>query len=186
MPQPTGGLNVKVRLRGIELYRDLLLFVLFHRYRDQMPGAPSPTAARDPRAVARTYDQMLQYARGYLTFGNAFTSFAAELPHLYACFCQMRRAFHNIFQFIIGVSGPAVALRAAVWQSIFTHDLRRYGRVLFDRMGDYTTLVMGPSGTGKELVAQPSACRVINRSIPRRRRSRGAAPRRFFRSVSPR
>jgi transcriptional regulator with GAF, ATPase, and Fis domain len=41
-----------------------------------------------------------------------------------------------------------------VWQSIFTHDMRRYGRVLFDRMADYTTLVIGPSGTGKELVAR--------------------------------
>jgi transcriptional regulator with PAS, ATPase and Fis domain len=41
-----------------------------------------------------------------------------------------------------------------VWQSIFTHDMRRYRRTLFDRMGDFTTLVRGPSGTGKELVAR--------------------------------
>ena len=97
---------------------------------------------------------MLQYFARLPDVRQRVCLFAAELPHLFACFCQMRRAFHNIFQFIIGVSGPAVALRAAVWQSIFTHDLRRYGRVLFDRMGDYTTLVMGPSGTGKELVAR--------------------------------
>jgi transcriptional regulator with PAS, ATPase and Fis domain len=45
-------------------------------------------------------------------------------------------------------------LRAAVWQSIFTHDMRRYRRVLYNRMGDFTTLIMGPSGTGKELVAR--------------------------------
>jgi transcriptional regulator with GAF, ATPase, and Fis domain len=32
--------------------------------------------------------------------------------------------------------------------------MRRYRRVLFDRMADYTTLITGPSGTGKELVAQ--------------------------------
>jgi transcriptional regulator with PAS, ATPase and Fis domain len=52
------------------------------------------------------------------------------------------------------VSQPAVRLRAAVWESIFTHDMRRYRRVLYNRMGDFTTLVTGPSGTGKELVAQ--------------------------------
>ena len=45
-------------------------------------------------------------------------------------------------------------LRAAVWQSIFSHDLHRYQRVLFERMGDLNTLVTGPSGTGKELVAR--------------------------------
>ena len=43
---------------------------------------------------------------------------------------------------------------AAVWQSIFTHDGRRYRRSLYRRMGDVTTLITGESGTGKELVAR--------------------------------
>ena len=167
--------------RELELYRDLLLFVLFHRYRDQMPGAPAAAAAvPDPRSVARTYDQMWQYSRGYLTFGDALALFTAELPHLFACFCQMRRAFDNIFQFIIGVSGPAVALRAAVWQSIFTHDLRRYGRVLFDRMGDFTTLVMGPSGTGKELVARAVGLSRYQPFDPRTKAFAGSGSEAFF------
>ncbi len=54
-------------------------------------------------------------------------------------------------------------LRAAVWESIFTHDMQRYQRVLFDRMGDFTTLIVGESGTGKELVAQAIA---LSRFIP--------------------
>ncbi|MEE9179870.1 MAG: sigma 54-interacting transcriptional regulator, partial [Vicinamibacteria bacterium] len=67
---------------------------------------------------------------------------------------QIRRAFHHTFNHIVGASHPAARLRAAVWQSIFTHDFRRYRRALFSRMGDVTTLVTGPSGTGKELVAR--------------------------------
>jgi DNA-binding NtrC family response regulator len=44
-----------------------------------------------------------------------------------------------------------------VWQSIFTHDMQRYRRTLYARMGEFATLITGPSGTGKELVARAIA-----------------------------
>ncbi|MDX2187565.1 MAG: sigma 54-interacting transcriptional regulator [Opitutaceae bacterium] len=74
--------------------------------------------------------------------------------HAFACAFQIRRAFHNIFQSFVGRSAPMARLRASLWQSLFTHDLGRYRRVLFSRMGDYATMITGPSGTGKELVAR--------------------------------
>jgi DNA-binding NtrC family response regulator len=77
--------------------------------------------------------------------------------HLFAFGFQVRRAFHHIFEFIIGTSSAATRLRARVWESIFTHDVRRYQRALFERMGDIISLITGPSGTGKELVARAIA-----------------------------
>jgi transcriptional regulator with PAS, ATPase and Fis domain len=47
----------------------------------------------------------------------------------------------------------AANLRAAVWNSIFTHDMRRYRRTFFQCMEDFATLIFGPTGSGKELVA---------------------------------
>jgi DNA-binding NtrC family response regulator len=73
---------------------------------------------------------------------------------LLALFFQIRRAFHFTHEYILGGSRSAVELRAAVWEAIFTRDMRRYVRSLYQRMHDITTLIVGPSGTGKELVAR--------------------------------
>ena len=86
-----------------------------------------------------------------------------EPAHIFAGFFQVRRAFHHIFDYIVGQSLPTARLRAAVWQSIFTHDLRRYRRSLYNRMSDIATLISGPSGTGKELVARAVG---LSRYIP--------------------
>jgi hypothetical protein len=136
-------------------YEDLLLMVLYHRYRS---GFDELIAARGNKAASgqssKLYNQFRAAALAYLCGNQWRLPLAEQLPHLFAGFFQIRRAFANIFQFILGVSRPAVRLRAAVWESIFTYDMRRYRQGLFARMGDFTTLVTGPSGTGKELVAQ--------------------------------
>jgi transcriptional regulator with GAF, ATPase, and Fis domain len=82
---------------------------------------------------------------------------AGAVEHFFALAFQMRRAFFHIFGALAGGSAPMARLRAAIWQSIFTHDFTRYRRTLFSRMGDFATLVIGPSGTGKELVARAIA-----------------------------
>src|SRR5438128_346853 len=70
---------------------------------------------------------------------------------------QSQRAFEYTYRDIIGSSLPAARLRASIWQSIFTHDIRRYRRTLYARMGEFATLITGPSGTGKELAARAIA-----------------------------
>jgi transcriptional regulator with AAA-type ATPase domain len=88
--------------------------------------------------------------------GKRFDS-GLEPAHVFACFRQIQRAFHQIYDNIIGNSMPAAQLRASIWQSIFTHDMRRYRRGLYLRMGEFPTLITGPSGTGKELIARAIA-----------------------------
>ena len=88
---------------------------------------------------------------------------------IFAGFFQIERAFTHIYQQIIGGSMPAARLRAAVWESIFTHDMRRYVRVLHGTMADIPTLIVGPSGSGKELVARAIGSVVLHSVRPQHR-----------------
>jgi len=135
------------------LYDDLVLFAAYHRQRGPFArAAAEATTTFDARR--RLFEPLRTRVVEYVGDEELAAPIITQLPHMTAIFFQLGRAFHHIFDFLLGASRPAVALRAAVWQSIFTHDMRRYRRVLYDRLGDYATLITGPSGTGKELVAR--------------------------------
>jgi len=140
------------RREDLVLYEDAALSHLYCKY------FPSFLDARFGfyREFRRDWDH-------YFGLGGIEWPARQEPLHTFACLYQIARAFHRIFENIIGGSMAAARLRAAVWQSVFTHDMRRYRRTLWAGMGDFTTLITGPSGTGKELVARAIA---LSRYVP--------------------
>jgi DNA-binding NtrC family response regulator len=97
-----------------------------------------------------------------------------DAAHCFSIFYQIDRAFLSIFSCIIGQSMAMSRLRAAIWESIFTHNMRRYVRGVYRSMADITTLITGPSGTGKELVAQAIGLSRYQLFEPRKQRFVGA------------
>ena len=134
------------------LYEDLVVYHLYDRVQADLYRLVRDRAAATARVPC--YAQFRADVARFLGPPAAGGAAEREGPHLFACFFQVRRAFHHIYGHILGASGPARQLRAAVWQSIFTRDLRRYRRALYARMGEVATLIQGPTGTGKELVAR--------------------------------
>jgi hypothetical protein len=141
-------------------FEDLVYYVLYYRYDDALYRAITEPAQGDP--VARLFPDFAADLSA-LTGDTDLSPRPEEAPHVFALCFQIRRAFHFTFRHILGGSMPAARLRAAVWESIFTHDLRRYRRALYDRMHAVSTLILGPSGTGKELVASAIG---LSRYIP--------------------
>jgi transcriptional regulator with AAA-type ATPase domain len=149
------GSDEEATARDLALYEDLACYVLYNRHM---------SLVHEPIRASMDSSGWAGPVKVWPTFRSDFESFFAipgrELPsrhrpeHAFAVFFQIARAFHSIFENIGGSSMPTARLRAAVWQSIFTHDPRRYMRALYPFMVDIPTLITGPSGSGKELVAR--------------------------------
>ncbi len=145
--------------RDLRIYIDLVLYHLFDQFRLDFHAMIAAAHAENKsttvtfwkRFVAR-HDEL--FAPGGRELPMEDNAGQYEAGHLLASYFQVRRAFFHVFYFIVGQSASAARLRAAIWESIFSHDLRRYQRTLFRYMDDVTTLITGPSGTGKELVAR--------------------------------
>lgn len=137
----------------LRLYDDLVLYILFY---EQLEAWGKRQTEHDERASSeqatwKRYSTQFEY---WLHLSELQLPSLSQKLHLFETFHQIYRAFFNIFDCVIGQSSPAARLRARIWQSIFTHDLRRYRRSLYRSLHQVTTLITGPSGSGKDLVAQ--------------------------------
>src|SRR5690242_19070719 len=138
------------------LYEDAVLQLLFNRYYPEIFDAGfGPRSRKSGRW--RFYTRFASDWRHFFEIDGITFPTGHEPGHTFSCLRQIQRAFEHVFSDIIGSSMPAARLRAAVWQSIFTHDMRRFRRTMYARMGEFATLITGPSGTGKELAARAVA-----------------------------
>ena len=123
-----------------------ILFHIFHKYcadfddhiRDQIQHGDKPCRVSFADTVL---NEMLS---------NGIES--KEAVRFFALFFQMRRAFYFIDR-IVGKSPSMKKLRHDLWNNIFTHDIGIYERHLWNRMEDFSTMLLGPTGTGKGLAA---------------------------------
>lgn len=141
--------------RELRIYQDMAMYLLYNRhmaYLEKVATTPAKLAKTEQKAAA--WNDFQRDFDWYLQLPGFPLPAHFEAGHCFAVFFQIQRAFNHIFECIIGRSMPIARLRAAVWESIFTHDMSRYARAVYKTMGDIPTLITGSSGTGKELVAR--------------------------------
>lgn len=130
-----------------ETMRGVLLFYLFHRYMDRFDELirEQERAGDSPVRVA--------FARELLGELTSFGFSEAEALRFLSIFYQMRRAWYFIRHSLVGEAPPMRRLRERLWNCVFTHDLRAFERALWDRMENFSILLLGETGTGKGAAA---------------------------------
>ncbi|MBK1649408.1 sigma-54-dependent transcriptional regulator [Rhabdochromatium marinum] len=136
-----------------ELMRQVLLFAGYQRHLHLFDRLIEPHSGTGEHTTdLRWLSQLLEnlHADGFAP---------DEARRWVALYYQLRRAYFFIERAMIGRSAPMRQLRRALWNSVFTSDLRRYTLVLWERMQDFSTLLLGETGSGKG-----SAAAAIGRS----------------------
>ncbi len=124
-----------------------ILFLVFHKHIDRLDALiQKQIAAGDESCeasfTAEVFDSLLECG---------FTQ--GEAAQYVAIFYQLRRAFYFINNSLIGNSPCMKQLRKRLWDNIFTNEGRWYIRCFWNRMEDFSTLLLGETGTGKGAAA---------------------------------
>lgn len=124
-----------------------VLFLIFHQNTEHFDALIQRQIAVPGESIPAPFaGKVFQTLREY--------GFTAEEAALYvAIFYQVRRAFFFISQSLVGESPCMKQLRKQLWDNLFTHDVRWYVRCLWNRMEDFSTLLLGETGSGKGTAA---------------------------------
>ena len=133
--------------RDRELLTSSFLFDLFHRFTDQFDRLILDQLAAGNRSLpvpfAKTVIDLL------IGWG-----FSGKMAYRYLAMCyQLRRAFFFIDKHLKGRSESMRLLRESLWNNVFTRDMDLYHRYLWNRMEDFSTMLLGETGSGKGTAA---------------------------------
>ena len=129
-----------------ELLRYGVLFSLFYLHCDDYDRLIEKQVEKGENSCK------VNFAKDVLQKLIKFRFTEAEALRFFALFFQMRRAFFFINR-ISGKSSCVQGLKKNLWNNIFTNNIELYDTYLWNRMEDFSTMLLGETGTGKGLAA---------------------------------
>jgi MoxR-like ATPase len=125
------------------LIEPALLYIAYHRHVPQIDALIERQARKGgaPLSVSFAEDVIGDLVR------SGFPE--EEAVRYFALFYQLRRGFYFINLALAGECDSMRRMREALWNNLFTHDMRGFNAALWDRMEDFSTLLLGETGTGK-------------------------------------
>ena len=129
------------------LLQSAILFTCFHKVLHDMDALI--TAQQKTGDTCRP----VPFASDLLTELQAFGFSQTDAVRYIGLFYQLRRAYHFIAGGLLGGSPCMRTLRCTLWEQVFTRNVRLYEHYLWERMEDFSVLLLGETGTGKGAAA---------------------------------
>jgi len=129
------------------LMQTVFLFECFHQFCDDIDRLIAEQLTAGMQSVP------VKFAAEILGWMRRRGIGAEESVRFFAVFYQLRRAFHFIVRGLIGQSECMKEFRRHLWQNVFTQEVQLYDRYLWNRMEDFSTLLLGETGAGKGAAA---------------------------------
>lgn len=129
------------------LVEHLFLFDVYHQFDKKFDDLIVKQVSAGEKTLA------VPFARNALAELNNRGFGADRASQYFSLFYQMRRGFHFIERTLIGQCPSMKKLRMNLWNNIFTYDILQYEEYLWDRMEDFSILLLGPTGCGKGAAA---------------------------------
>ena len=130
-----------------ELLRYAFLYEIYHRFLSAFDQLIADQIAAGDRSVP------VSFASKALALFARRGFDVADARRYFAIFYQIRRAYYFIDHGLLGSSPCMKQLRLHLWNNVFTHDIRSYEHHLWNRMEDFSTMLLGETGTGKGAAA---------------------------------
>ncbi|WP_027362987.1 sigma 54-interacting transcriptional regulator [Desulfospira joergensenii] len=131
-----------------EILRVVYLFDIFHKFRDEFDQLiKDQIKAGDAPVKVEFAEQARQ-----MVVDKGFSDH--RFWHYFALSFQLRRAFYFISQTLVGTSPCMKKLKKHLWYNVFTYNMDLYDQYLWNRMEDFSTLLLGETGTGKGTAAK--------------------------------
>jgi DNA-binding NtrC family response regulator len=131
-----------------EMITVVFLFDIFHKFRDNFDRLiKEQIKAQDTTVKVPFADDAMRmlYAKGFKE---------KNIPHYFALSYQLRRAFYFISNDLVGESPCMKNLKKHLWYNVFTYNMDLYNKFLWNKMEDFSTLLLGETGTGKGTAAK--------------------------------
>lgn len=130
-----------------ELMQTVFLFEIFHQFYQEfdqliVEQIPAGATSLPVKFASAALNRMRQRGIG-----------TEEAARFFGIFYQLRRAYHFIVRGLIGQSACMQEFRRRLWNNVFTQNVQWYERHFWNRMEDFSTLVLGETGTGKGAAA---------------------------------